>query len=125
MLSQVPGNATLPTVFNQNFLVQSCWNNLGSPFMITDPDKVRLFITCGQPGITGTLNFYTDFVDTVAYTRNFAVPQSGTVPFVDLTIGPGCQGHAFSVEVNIPNRNVYNPIVYSGYAISYTPAEVI
>ena len=150
-LSQFSATPTLPVNFNQNFLVQSCWNNLASPFIEKDPDQVRLFITASQPQSFGIMNFYTDFVDTPVYSTIFPIPQVGTAPFVDLTIGPGCQGHAFSVEIFVPNEDVgylidangnyltdnsnnflayssngaYNQIVYSGYAPTWTEAEVI
>lgn len=123
------GNLILP--YDQSFLVQSSWNNLGSPFVQKDPDKIRLFITTDQasPAVTGTLNFRTDYTSAIAYTTTFTVPVSGTGSgFVDLTIGPGAQGHAFSVEVDVPNSNGTAPsgnLVYSGYGISWTEAEVI
>jgi len=117
------------TTWNQAFDVQASWNNLGSPFVQKDPDQIRLFITAANASITGTLNFYTDFnSNTVAYTTTFILPQASVSSgFVDLTIGPGCQGHAFSVEVQVPNSNSTpsGNIVYSGYGITWTLAEVI
>ena len=123
------------TSWDQQFAVQSCWNNLGSPFVLKDPDQIRLFITgYADGGITGTLNFYTDFNTNRAnpnYTTKFDLPIAGASSgFVDLTIGPGCQGHAFSIEVIVPNNNnggsgPTGTIVYSGYGITWTIAEVI
>jgi hypothetical protein len=127
-LTQAQTNGLFPTSYNQNFLVQSSWNNLGMPFIQKDPAQIRLFITSNLSSAIGTLKFYTDFVGgTVAYTTTFTIPQVGSTPYVELNIGPGCQGHAFSVEIDSANTqsNFYNSIVYSGYAISYTEAEVI
>lgn len=114
------------TTWNQQFAVESDWNTMGSPFIEKDPAFVRLYLTTAQQPQTATINFRTDFSSTIAFTTTFttAVTQSA---FVDIPIGPGCQGHAFSVEVVVPNSNssVSGVIDYSGYAIAYTEAEVI
>lgn len=110
---------------NVGFNVVSCWNNLQSPYVQKDPDQIRLFISSASGG-TGTLNFYTDFnLNSVAYTTTFTIPVTGSSSgFVDLNIGPGCQGHAFAIGVSATTTSTGN-IVYSGYGITWTVAEVI
>ena len=147
-----------PSTWDQKFLVQSNWNNLGSPFIQKDPDQVRVFITAanssltanqysrdqygrfiidqngnfittnGNPSVVGVLNFRTDFNPAVIYSAPFSVPLAQlSNGYVDLQTGPGCQGHAFSVEIDVLNNSDFpsGTIVYSGYAISWTEAEVI
>ena len=128
LLSQVVYPSAFPATYNQNFLVQSAWNNLGEPFIQKDPAQVRLFVGTSYANVSGTLNFYSDFNNTPIFSTTFIVPNNSNSNsgYVDVSVGPGCQGHAFSVEIDIPNT-IYQQsnTVYSGYALSWTEAEVI
>jgi hypothetical protein len=115
------------STWNTQFDLTVNWNHFGEPFLVKDPDKLRLFITSTASNITGSITPLSDF-KTTGTAQTFNVPVSTSTPYVEVQWPPGLQGHAFAFKMSIVSFwSDQNPGIldFSGYALSWTEAEVI